>query len=1021
MQQKILLPTDCILFFTGHDSQDITVQLQGLLEQHPWHPEVLVQHNSAIDKHGTCRLFIMADSLDELGFRVKSALKSLQRGVKREGRIGKGVFYSNNCKTYQGGIAFVFPGQGCQYPGMGKALAQRYPSVNMWIRMLDEALIDVVGEPVSSYFFDGTYAGELHPQLFALDIGACIVNTLSLAYHELVMQMGIQPDVYLGHSTGEFTALMASGKVKGGNHSHTFGSIYYQFMMAYHLASTKHKVPQGTLYSVGMLDLASIQACFPEAAKGIYIALDNCPNQKIVFCPNQFASSLHQSLQDAGGLLATMPFTYAYHTPLFADMNQALYTFYKSLVFQRVKCVLYSAITAKPFPDDDEETRKLASILLQEKVCFQDTIETICERENIRTFLEIGPRNNTSAFMNDILREKPVQVLSTGQANIGEVEAFLQMVGQLFVAGKLHDIGRLYSNASEQVFGQHKQNTQEAIINKNNNISQDSESKPSQAEKALMLQVHFDLMQSFLEQQTRVMTLLNGLQQDSQPLKQSNQEKPIAPMLGIIVSRDAGKAFWQREVRLEKETYLLDHTFGGFPSLRDKHKTALPVIPFTFSMETIVEAAVELAGEGYVVQRVFDVRALHWFVYLGQPLMLDIQAQFLNEYIILCRIFNLQGGKRKLSFESKVEVSNLPATKLAEDTVEIHNEIKTPYHKGNFYLDKKPCSPWVASEFHGTAFQAVESIIATGKNGIVAELRVPSRKSLFQSTEGIQLQIDPVMVDASMHLTQYWLHTIYGVDSGVLPFQVGSYTYFESPLPEGEKVMVKARVNFVQVDGSDLPDDASYRFFDVHGRMVAEHLLKNKQQQPVPKTVAYHQLHPDTVVIQSDVLYFNQRGKLIAKLEERLDKHFSVPRAYSHFTEHPSYYFLSTLETSCAYITPLDTSFLLGSGKVWLYKLAWLIFTPEEWEVWIAMDEAKGLDFVYRNIVCKDLVRMYLLEAKQERFAPVDIRCQLVNGEKQVYLCLVTLDDQNLNFTVYTSLSDKGVYQACFKTTEANG
>ena len=137
------------------------------------------------------------------------------------------------------------------------------------------------------------------------------------------------------------------------------------------------------------------------------------------------------------------------------------------------------------------------------------------------------------------------------------------------------------------------------------------------------------------------------------------------------------------------------------------------------------------------------------------------------------------------------------------------------------------------------------------------------------------------------------------------------------------------------MDGSDVPGNAAYRFFDVNGALIAEHLLSNKGAKRTPRGVAYHELYPETLAVRSDIEYFDGKGKLIAKLEGRLDKHFSIPTRYNRFTEYPSYYFLSDIDEHGARIESFASSFLLSSGKVWLYKLAWQIFSPDEWQAWL--------------------------------------------------------------------------------------
>jgi len=972
MSQSILLASDTLLFCAAKDKHALEQHIQSLLQHSVWDEAFVVAQHSQVDATSTCRLFVIADDFIELRQRVEKSLASLQRGVRREGRIGKGIFYNSNSTAKQGGIAFVFPGQGCQFPSMGSMLAKRYPTVEARIKRLDEALLDTVGEKVSGYYYEGKYTKELHPKLFDLDIGACVVNTLSLAYHELLARVGIQADVYLGHSTGEFTALMASGRMIGGDDSVFFANILNDFIISYRDISQKYETPKGTLLSVGMLDSKRIKSCFPKSSENIYIALDNCPNQKIVFCPDIQSDELLASLQQAGAMVDTLPFYYAYHTPLFSPLNKAMAPFYEGLKFDAAKALIYSCVSISKIPDEGKKAKKLLSSLLETQVNFQRTVETLYAVENIQTFIEVGPRNNISSFMNDTLQAKDAQVISTGLANVDEVEAFLQMLGQLFIAGKIHDISKLYSPKKLQT--EPLKLVQESEMNTAKVITNHS------LEQAAMLKIHFNLMQEFLLQQKRVMRLMQQLAEQSPDQKE--YKRTVSPFLGELVSQDAKKASWVREVTLEKEPYLLDHGFGGLPSLIDKTKVALPIIPFTFSMETAVEAAVALAGTACVVQRVYDVRALRWFVYLGKPLKLEIQAQFLSETVIFCRVYNVVSGQKRLSFESKVEIlrSNKNTYPISSGFSPI-GKIKCPYHSGNFYLADSPSKPWIPSMFHGQAFQAVENIINMGNDGFIATIKILSKKNLFVSESAPYLMLDPIMIDASLQVTAYWAHSRYGVDLTILPFQIESYQGVGHRMSEGDHVTVKVKKQFVQSDGSKVPENAAYRFFDCKGQLIVEHMISDTTQKHPPKGVAYHQLYPETLALHSDVEYFDKEGNLFAKLEGWLDKHFSIPTIYNRFTDYPSWHFLSELNEDQLRLDMFDTSFLLSSGKIWLYKLAWLVFSTQEWDDWMMLNEEDGLHVLYQTIICKDLVRKHLLDVGEQRYAPVDLSCTCVGSK----------------------------------------
>ncbi|MBL4653744.1 MAG: acyltransferase domain-containing protein [Flavobacteriales bacterium] len=992
----MLFASDAVLFFSASDKERLLQQLKELLQHKHLNTQLVYLHNCKVKESGSYRLFLATSTADELRLLLEKVQSILQNGVRREGRIAKGAFYAS---TERGGkVAFVFPGQGCQFPGMGTKLAKRYPTVQKWVKRLDSALLETEGEAISHYYYTGKYKKILHPKLFDLDIGACIVNTISLAYYELMTILGVKPDVFLGLSTGESTALVASNRLSHGMQQEVFETTTRDFVDTYRSAIAQHDAPKGTLYSVGMLNSEAIRACFPKSEKDIYIALDNCPNQKIIFCPNAVADQLLLSLQKAGGLVDVMPFHYAYHTPLFETIAKELKPFYQRLRLGSACGEVYSCISAAPFSSNDSEARILVSHLLQGHVRFQETIENLYEA-GVFTFIEVGPKNNVSAFLNDCLQGKDVKVISTGHGSLDEVEAFVQMIGQLFVSGHIHDVAKLFGQEGEY----------ERVSTAPPKISQ-VKAKQKVLDQTALLHGHFDLMQIFLQQQSRIMNLLPKISQSKQ------EDSRAYFLLGEQLTCDTKQSRWVREVTLEKEPYLLHHTFGGFSSLRDKSRTALPVIPFTFSLETIVEAAVTLMGESCEVKRIYDLRALSWFVYLRHPISLDIQAQILHDNVVLCRIFNVVNGKRKLSFESKVEFGNKESIQAISSGFSPSGKVDFPYHRNNFYLDDEPVKPWVPGEFHGPPFQAVQAIKTMGNDGVVAELKALSRNGLFQNEDSPQFLIDPIMLDASMHLSTFWVHSRFGVDLTVLPFQVKSYQYFSAPVPEGEKIVVKMRIQYVQTDGSKVPENASYKFFDKQGNLLVEHFINDKGSKSPPTGVAYHQLWPETLAIQSDAEYFDEQGNLLAKLNGNLDKHFSIPVVYNRFTEYPSHYFLAEQNKGEYVLETLNTVFLYSSGKVWLYKLAWLVFSAQEWQEWLQMDNEIGLDYLYKTAICKDIARAYWLNSDRERYSPVDLNCQRVDETHEIdntesWLCTISSEPNKSPLQIRVQKRD-GYYTA---------
>src|SRR6201984_2426987 len=104
-----------------------------------------------------------------------------------------------------GKVAFVFPGQASQYPGMGKELAGKYPSAKAVFDEADEAL----GFSISKMCFEGS---EEELKLTANTQPAIL--TCSVAVFRILAERSLTPDYVAGHSLGEYSALVAAGALK---------------------------------------------------------------------------------------------------------------------------------------------------------------------------------------------------------------------------------------------------------------------------------------------------------------------------------------------------------------------------------------------------------------------------------------------------------------------------------------------------------------------------------------------------------------------------------------------------------------------------------------------------------------------------------------------------------------------------------------------------------------------------------------------------------------------------------------
>ncbi len=165
-------------------------------------------------------------------------------------------------------IAFLFPGQGSQYPGMGRELAERFPEA----RAAFEEADGVLGFSLSRLCFEGP-AEEL--QLTANTQPA--VLTVSVAAARVLRERGVEPDVVAGHSLGEYSALVAAGSLKLGDAIRLVRKRGEYMQQAV-------PVGEGAMAALLGMELSAIEEVCREAAQGQVVspANLNSPAQVVI-------------------------------------------------------------------------------------------------------------------------------------------------------------------------------------------------------------------------------------------------------------------------------------------------------------------------------------------------------------------------------------------------------------------------------------------------------------------------------------------------------------------------------------------------------------------------------------------------------------------------------------------------------------------------------------------------------------------------------------------------------------------
>lgn len=350
-----------------------------------------------------------------------------------------------------GMVACLFPGENSQYPGMLRDLAASFPVAFEWLEFIDglfperEFRTRELLFPPLKGLPDGQKK-ELEACLQRVEEGSEAVFAANQALHAMLQWFGVRPDCYLGHSTGETSAIVASGvlvleKNQVENHIQAMNHAFRKFGAS--------DMPAGILLTVGALTRAEVMALAEEAGdQGVYLTMDNCPNQAVFWGMEEAISALEEKCVAAGAVCARLPLEWPYHTPHVAPLARAFGDLFGRIELSEDSAVrLYSCATASCFPDDAKGFLDTALAQYANRVRFVEAVETLYA-DGARIFIETGPNTHLSGFVRDILGDRPHRLVSMDHRQRGASGQLPHWLGQLFVWGVPLDETRIASVAA---------------------------------------------------------------------------------------------------------------------------------------------------------------------------------------------------------------------------------------------------------------------------------------------------------------------------------------------------------------------------------------------------------------------------------------------------------------------------------------------------------------------------------------------------------------------------------------------
>lgn len=269
--------------------------------------------------------------------------------------------------------SFVFPGQGSQFPGMGKDLYETSEVAKAMFEIANE----IIGFRITDIMFDGTDE----------ELKQTNVTQPAIFIHSVIMAKvlgdNFTPDMVAGHSLGEFSALVAAGAID-------FESGLKLVIQRANAMQAACEITEGTMAAILALEDKKVEEICATIDGVVVPANYNCPGQLVISGELEAVKTACEAFTEAGARRALiLPVGGAFHSPLMEPARADLASAIENTEVKAPRCPIYQNVTARPTTDPSEIKTNLVSQLTA-PVRWTQTMNAMIEN-GATAVVEVGP------------------------------------------------------------------------------------------------------------------------------------------------------------------------------------------------------------------------------------------------------------------------------------------------------------------------------------------------------------------------------------------------------------------------------------------------------------------------------------------------------------------------------------------------------------------------------------------------------------------------------------------------------
>ena len=371
----------------------------------------------------------------ELADKAGKAIQALTGGAPELRKMlrSRGVFIGHGPAPK---TAFLYTGQGSQYVNMLRELRDNEPIVAQTFAEADEIMTPLLGKPLTSYIFvdgdDPAAVAQAEGQLLQTEITQPAVLAADLALTRLLAAYGVEPDLVMGHSLGEYGALVAAGALP--------------FAAALEAVSARGRgmaslnVPDHGAMAAVMAPLAEIERMVASVDGYVVVANINSTHQAVIGGATEAVERAIEAFTSAGYSAARIPVSHAFHTAIVAPVSEPLRQTLARLELRAPQLPVVANIDGEFYPASGPGLKDQMLDILARQVAspvqFVKGLGTLYEA-GARVFVEVGPKRALAGFAEDVLGSAHDDVLAlfTNHPKYGDVPSFNAALCGLYAAG----------------------------------------------------------------------------------------------------------------------------------------------------------------------------------------------------------------------------------------------------------------------------------------------------------------------------------------------------------------------------------------------------------------------------------------------------------------------------------------------------------------------------------------------------------------------------------------------------------